>query len=74
MMKLASKKAWEKRRTGIQKRKLIDTPFWKYVLSENLYILILCCHDEVPSNFSQIDEKIEVIQEVVLPEISKVND
>ena len=31
-------------------------------------------NDEVPSNFSQIDEKIDVIQEVVLPEISKVND
>ena len=33
----------EKKRTGIQKRKLIDTPFAKYVLSENLFILILCC-------------------------------
>ena len=33
----------EKKRTGIQKRKLTDTPFAKYVSSENLYILILCC-------------------------------
>ena len=33
----------EKKRTGIQKRKLIDTPFAKYVLSENLYIPTLCC-------------------------------
>ena len=33
----------EKKRTGIQKRKLIDTPFVKYILSENLFILILCC-------------------------------
>ena len=33
----------EKKRTGIQKRKLIDTPFAKSVLSENLYILILFC-------------------------------
>ena len=33
----------EKKRTGIQKRKLIDTPFTKYVLLENLFILIRCC-------------------------------
>ena len=33
----------EKKITRIQKRKLIDTPFAKYVLSENLFILILCC-------------------------------
>ena len=33
----------ENKRTGIQKRKLIDTPFVKYILSENLFILILCC-------------------------------
>ena len=33
----------EKKRTGIWKRILINTPFAKYALSENLYILILCC-------------------------------
>ena len=37
------KKLREKKRTGIQNRKLIDTPFAKSVLSETLYILILCC-------------------------------
>ena len=37
MMKLISKKAGGKRKkTGIQKRKLIDTTFAKYVSSENL--------------------------------------
>ena len=33
----------KKKRTAIQIRKLIDTAFAKYVLSENLYILLLCC-------------------------------
>ena len=40
MMKLTSLR--QKKRTASQKRKLIDTPFAN-VLSENLYILILCC-------------------------------
>ena len=31
-------------------------------------------NDEVPSNSSQIAEEIKFIQEVVLPEISKMND
>ena len=37
--------------------------FWNYV-----------ANDEVPSTSSQIVEQIEVIQEVVLPGISKLND
>ena len=35
------KSRMEKIKTGIQMRKLIDTPFAKHVLSENLYILVL---------------------------------
>ena len=37
--------------------------FWYYVVNH-----------EVPSTSSQIGEKIEAIQEVVLPEISTLND
>ena len=41
MRKLASKKSFmEKKRTGIQKRKVIDATLAEYVSSENL---ILCC-------------------------------
>ena len=64
----------EKKTTCIQKSKLIDTPFAKYVLSKNLYILILCCHDEVTSTSCQIFEQTEIIQEIVLPGIYKLND
>ena len=60
-----------KKRTDIRKRNFIDAPFAKYVLSKNLYILIL--NDEVPSPSFDIIEQIEVIQEEVLPRISKHN-
>ena len=33
----------KKKRTSIQKRKLIDTPFSKNISLENLHILKLCC-------------------------------
>ena len=33
----------KKKRTSIQKRKLIDTPYTKNVSSENVHILKLCC-------------------------------
>ena len=33
----------KKKRTSIQKRKVIDTPFAKYISSRNIYILTLCC-------------------------------
>ena len=32
-----------KKLTSIQKRKLVDSPFAKYILSESIYILTLCC-------------------------------
>ena len=42
-LKLNNDKVEEKKRTGIQKRKLTVTLFAEYVSSENIYILILCC-------------------------------
>ena len=67
-LKLKSKKNLSEKKITSKKRKLnlsyqkIYT-FWCYVVN-----------DEVPSTFSQIDEQIEVVQEVVLPEIAKLND
>ena len=37
------KRLRKKKRTSIEKRKLIYTPFTKYISSENIYILTLCC-------------------------------
>ena len=61
---------------------MINRPFAKYTSSEYIYIHIYIyiyiywhcvANDEVPSTFSQIVEKIEVIQGVFLPGISKLN-
>ena len=74
-MKLTSKKAWGRRgeqvfRSGswlihhlqnMSHQKIYT--FWYYAVD-----------DEVPSTSSQIVEQIEVIEEVVLPGISKLND
>ena len=50
-MKLIRKKRLrKKKRTSIQKRKLVDTPFPKYISLENVYIL--AANDEVTSNSS----------------------
>ena len=79
IMELMSKKSRGKRKkkTGIQKRMLIDTPFAKNVSSVNIYILILFCqwYDEVPSTQQnvcwepQIVNWFKVIQEVFLPQL-----
>ena len=37
------KRLKKKKITSLQKRKLIDTPFAKYISSESIYILTLCC-------------------------------
>ena len=37
------KRLGKKKRTSVQKKKLIDTPFAKYISSDNIYILTLCC-------------------------------
>ena len=75
MMKLTSKKAWEKRKEQVFRKRS-----WLIHHSQNMtyqkiytswYYVV---SDEVPSTSSQIVEQIEVIQEVVLPGISKLND
>ena len=58
MMKLTSKKAWRKRKSSYSEEEFDWYTIFKYALSENLIIL----------------EQIEVVQEVVLPGISKLND
>ena len=55
----------------------INTVFEDHVSSENMYILLwyyFVNDDEAPSTSSQIVEQIEVIKEVVLPVVSKLND
>ena len=55
----------------------INTGFEDYVSSENKYILLwyyVVSDDEAPSTSSQIIEQIEVIKEVVLSAVSKLND
>ena len=51
----------------------INNAFEKHVSSENIYILILHCQRLSTSTSSQIVEQIEVILEVVLRGISKLN-
>ena len=75
MIKLASKKSWGKRKEQVFRKGswLIHHlqnmsyqkiyAFWYYVIS-----------DKVPLSSSQIVDQIEVIQEVVLPGISTLND
>ena len=74
MIKLIIKRASKekKKRNSIRKRKLIDAPYAKYISSENIYILKLYCQRQ--STSSQIFVEIKVIQGVVFPEISKLND
>ena len=55
----------------------INNVFEDYISSENINILpwyyMYVVDDEAPSTSSQIVEQIEVIKEVVLPAVSKVN-
>ena len=64
----------ENKRTGIQKRKLIDTPFVKLSYQKIYSFWYYVVNDEVSSTFSQIVEQVEAIQEVVLLGRSKLND
>ena len=55
----------------------INTVFEDCVSSENIYILhwyYVVNDDEVPSTSFQIVEQIEVIKEVALSAVSKLND
>ena len=84
MMKLISKKAWGKRNETVFRRwnwlihhvKLIyiNTVFDEHVSSENIYILILCCQWWSTINLFSNRWTIDVIQEVILLRISKLND
>ena len=72
MMKLISEKAWWKRKkAGIQKRKLIE--HLQNMSHQKIYTFWYA-NDDAPATYSQIVEQIEVIQGVVLPWISKLND
>ena len=55
----------------------INNVFEDYISSKNINILpwyyMYVVDDEAPSTSSQIVEQIEVIKEVVLPAVSKVN-
>ena len=55
----------------------INVGFEDYVSSENIHILLwyyVANDDEAPSTSSQIVEQTDVIKEVVLPAVSKLND
>ena len=56
----------KKKRAGTHKRKLIDTPFTKYIFRISLFRKYI--------HSSQIDEHTKVIQEVVSPGIFNFND
>ena len=84
MMKLISKNDWGKKKV-LQKRELIDTPcesniyiyiyIYINIVFEKHVIFWYCnVYGEVPSSSSQIVEQFDVIQEVLLPGISKLND
>ena len=55
----------------------INTGFEDYVSSEIIYILLwyyVVNDDEAPSTSSQFVEQIEVIKQVILQAVSKLND
>ena len=55
----------------------VNTVFEDCVSSENIYILLwyyVVNDDEAPLTSFQIVEQIEVIKEVALPAVSKLND
>ena len=74
MMKLISKNAWGKRKEQVLGRGSWLIHHLQNTSHHEIYIFWYCVvNEEVKSSSSQIVEQIEVIQEVVLPEISKLN-
>ena len=74
MMKLTSKKSWGKRKQHVFRRSWLIHHLQNMSYQEIYTFWNYVANDEVPSTSSQIVEQIEVIQEVVLPGISKLND
>ena len=75
MMKLTRKKAWGKRKEQVFRRGSwlihhLENMSYQQMYTFYYYVV----NGEVPSTSSQIVEQIEVIQEVVLRRISKLND
>ena len=75
MMKLTSKKAWGKRKEQVFTRGSWLIHHLQNISHQKIYTFwYYVVNDEVPSTSSQIVGQIEVIQERVLPGISKLND
>ena len=75
MMKLISKKTWIKRKEQVFRRGSWLIHHMQKMFHQKICTFWYCVvNDEVPSISSQIFEQIEVIQELVLPGISKLND
>ena len=74
MMKLRSKKAWGKRKEQVLWRGSWFIHHLQNMSHHKMYACWYCVvNEEVPSTSSQIFEQVEVIQEVVLPRISQLN-
>ena len=75
MKKLTSKKAWRKRKEQVFRRGIWLIHHLKNMSYQQIYTFwYYVVNDEAPSTSSQIVEQIEVIQELVLQGISKLND
>lgn len=68
-------KAWGKEENSFQKMELIDILIYTFV-EENASSLNfdIAVNDEIPSTVSQNVKPIEVMQKVVLPEFSELNE
>ena len=75
MIKLTGKKSWEKRKEQVFRRGSRLIPDLQNMSYQKIYTFwYYVVNDEVPSTSSKIVEQIEVIQEVVLPDMSKLSD
>ena len=74
MMKLISKKPEEKEENRYSEEEVDWYTICKTCLIRKYTFWYYVVNDELPSTSSQIVEQIEVIQEVVLQGISKLND
>ena len=75
MMKFISKKAWRKRKEQVFRWGSRLIHYLQNISHQKISTFWYCVvNDEVPSTSSQIFKPIEVIQWVVLPGISKLNN
>ena len=74
MMKLISKKTWGKRKEKVFRRGSWLIYHLQNISHQEIYTFwYYIDNDEVPSISSQIAEQTEIVQEVVLPGIFKLN-